>query len=338
MKRLTGLALSFFLSSSALAQAVVPFGAGEAARLAGSNVSGSSPTCSFLDKKLPKDTIVVAAGAYSGRKLSFQIDQSGHEATQFDVAVHADKPVALLLGAYEPTVWAIGWTKGTRVVAVFATGYHRQAVAGLPKGVPVITSSFQDKSPCGYNYIGSDNGLAWVNPKARAVFGTEAIRVYNKAPNGLLDIVESKRAKTEYVTSPATTPESFRDRTAPLAGSAGLEDAVGKGLIRPVTSADIEMVREHYRANAPKSPAGKPDVPPVAGASPRAAPEVQIPSISTYRGYVVLKPFVYPAGLYGGNMASFIVPKGVPAPTGNPGHSTVIDLNQAVACRGALCR
>jgi hypothetical protein len=336
MRHVLSFSLLSLSAATSMAQTTVPFVAGEQARAAVASVS--APNCSFLDKKLPKDTIVVAAGSYSGRKLNFQIDQSGHEATQFDVAVHSDKPVALLLGAYEPTVWSIGWTKGTQIVAVYATGYHRQAVAGLPKGTPIITTSQSGQGSCGYNYIGSDSGLEWVNPKSRQVFGLEASRVYNKAANGLLDIVESTRAKTDYVTSPDIKPESFRDLKAPLAGTAGLEAAVAKGLLRPVTAADIETVKAHYRANAAQSATRRPDIPPVAGAAPNAAPEVKIPSITTYRGYVVLKPLVFPAGLYGGNMATFIVPKGVSAPTGNPGHSTVIDLNKAASCTGVGCR
>lgn len=48
-----------------------------------------------------------------GRELSFQIDQSGHQATQFDITVNSpEQPVALILGAYEPTVWNIGWKSG----------------------------------------------------------------------------------------------------------------------------------------------------------------------------------------------------------------------------------
>lgn len=325
-------------SATALAQSTVPFAAGEQARATADSVATAITNCSFIDKSLPKDTIVVAAGAYSGRKTNFQIDQSGHEATQFDVAVHSDKPIALLLGAYEPTVWSIGWTKGTRVVAVFASGHHRQAVAGLPKGTPVITSSSAEQGACGGNYVGVDSGLAWVNPKARAVFGVDATRVYNKPSNGLIDIVEASRAKTDYVTSPDTPPESFRDPKAPLAGQAGIEAAVAKGLLRPLTTADIETVRAHYLANATKTGVGKPDIPPVAGGSSANTLEIRLPSLSMHNTYVVLKPFVYPAGLYGGHSVSFLILKGVPTPTGNAGHSMVIDLNKPNACSGPICR
>ena len=53
-------------------------------------------------------------------------------------------------------------------------------------------------------------------------------------------------------------------------------------------------------------------------------------------GYVVLRPFQIPAGLYGGNSATFIVARGVPAPTGNPGHSRILDLDTG-RCSGLTC-
>ena len=293
--------------------------------------------CSFAGLQVPEDTIVLAAGSYSGRRAGFQIDQSGHEATQFDIAVHSDRPVALILGAYEPSIWNIGWTRGTRIVAVYATGYHRQVVAGLPKDTPVLTPSYDNKSDCGYAYIGGDSGLGWLNPKARILFGREVARVYNKPQNGVVEMNESLQPRGDFVTSPDSPPDSFRDARAPLAGTAGLEAAMSKGTIRPVTEADIEMVRAAYRERAAKASAtGKVDVPPVAGADAGTPPPVKVP-IGMHRSYVVLKPFAFPAGLYGGNLATFLVPKGVPRPTGNPGHSTVVDLNDETACTGPLC-
>lgn len=73
------------------------------------------PACGFSELSLPTDFAVFAAGAYSGRKIQFQIDLSGHEGTQIDVAVNSpNKPVVLMLGAYEPTIWNIGWSRGLR--------------------------------------------------------------------------------------------------------------------------------------------------------------------------------------------------------------------------------
>ncbi|TNF56120.1 MAG: DUF2339 domain-containing protein, partial [Burkholderiales bacterium] len=87
--------------------------------------------CSRFRENLPTDFLLLAGGAYQGRKLGFQIDSSGHEATGFDVVVNQPgRPVVLVLGAYEPSVWQIRRNAGTRIVGVFVTGYHRQAVAG----------------------------------------------------------------------------------------------------------------------------------------------------------------------------------------------------------------
>jgi hypothetical protein len=53
-------------------------------------------------------------------------------------------------------------------------------------------------------------------------------------------------------------------------------------------------------------------------------------------GYVILKPFEIPAGLYGGHMATFFLAEGVPFPKGDLGHSTLYDLN-TMKCQGTMC-
>ena len=56
------------------------------------------------------------------------------------------------------------------------------------------------------------------------------------------------------------------------------------------------------------------DVPPLApGKLPRAPTSAELDQ-DARNVYVVLKAFVYPAGLYGGNSAVFIVPQGHPLP------------------------
>lgn len=55
-----------------------------------------------------------------------------------------------------------------------------------------------------------------------------------------------------------------------------------------------------------------------------------------HNGYVVLKPMRIPAGLYGAHSATFIVPRGVARPEGNPGHSRILDYN-TMTCSGPIC-
>lgn len=264
---------------------------------------------------------VHAAGAYAGRKLDYQIDESGHQATRIDVAVNQAKtPVVLMLGAYEPTVWNIGWTQGTRIAAVLVSGYHRQAVAGLPADVPMLISSHDNKGPCAYFYVAQQQ-LPRLNPIAKQVFGRAVDMVY-PATDG--KVLTGNPPVGELITSARVGPDSFADPQAPLAGAAGLQAAVSEGRLREARSEDMQA---WVAARAAIEPA----LPPVAG---QLAPNRSQGTV--HNGYVVLKPMRIPAGLYGAHSATFFVPKGVPRPTGNPGHSAIYDFN-TLTCTGALC-
>jgi len=290
-----------------------------------SNGTGAKTGCGFDDLKLPENTLVYATGAYSGKPAGFQIDQSGHEATRFDVAVNStDKPVVLMLGAYEPSVWNIGWSAGTRILAVLVSGYHSQALAGLPKATPVINSSYDNRGPCGHFYV-SESTLGALNPMAKRVFNRPVSMVF-PVSNGKVVVGNPLSANAQLLTSSEVTLNSLRDPSAPLAGPAGLEDAVRKGLLRKATVADAQGWADAAAKSKPDS-----DLPPVAG---KGKPQPRAPSF--FDGYVVLKAFTFPAGLYGAHSATFFVPKGVPAPQGNPGHSTVFDFN-TLACAGTGC-
>ena len=279
-------------------------------------------TCAFTTP-LPADFTVLAAGEYGGRRTGFQIDQSGHEASQIDALVNSsNKPVVLMLGAYEPTVWNLGWTRGTKVVAVLVSGYHRQVVAGLPKGTPIINSSYDNQGPCGYFYIKADQ-LEALNPLARRVFGRAVDNVYLSRKGKVL-IGEPIEDGTPLLTSADVTPDSFRDQKASLAGPAGLADLVRKGSLRVATVDDVRAW------DVAKSKSARADIPPIAGGNP-------LPARAVHNGYVILKAFNLPAGLYGAHSATFFLPKGVPMPSGNLGHSSVFDYN-SMECSGALCR
>lgn len=55
-----------------------------------------------------------------------------------------------------------------------------------------------------------------------------------------------------------------------------------------------------------------------------------------HNAYVVLKPYRVPSGLYGAHAAKFYVPRGVPRPTGELGHSAIYDFNTRT-CAGVTC-
>ncbi len=289
-----------------------------------SNEQTRHQACEFSDLTLPDNVAIYAAGAYAGRRLSKQIDQSGHAATQMDVAVNSqDRPVVLMLGSYEPTIWNIGWSEGTNIMAVLVSGYHRQVVAGLPGQIPVLVSSHDNKGSCGYFYV-SEQQLERLNPLARRLFDRTVETVF-LAREGKVVVGEELKPNTVLVTSNTTRPEEYFEEGGLPAGPAGLEEAERKGLLRRATRADVEEWVQTVAA-AP----GR-DLPPIAG---QGAPRPRSPDL--INAYVVLKPFTLPAGLYGADSGTFFIPKGVEQPKGNLGHSTVYDFNN-LTCRGVQC-
>jgi hypothetical protein len=261
-----------------------------------------------------------AAGAYSGRKLGMQIDQSGHEAGRIDVGVNRPgESVALMLGSYDPTVWHVGWTRGTRILAVLVGGYHRQVVTGLPKGVPVIVSTYDNKGPCGYFHVAADKAPT-LNPIARRAFGRGIDMLYPAAQGSVLVGVAAGGMITD---ASAQDDAAFRVAADMAAGEAGLAHAVSRGWLREAMQSDADAWIA-TRASRPQA-----DIPPIAGGAPPGR-------MTVHNGYVVLKPFRLPEGLYGAHSATFFVPKGVPRPTGELGHSVLYDFN-TLTCAGTFC-
>lgn len=279
--------------------------------------------CSQFIERLPSDYVILAGGEYAGRKLGFQIDQTGHEATGFDiVASMPGRPVVLVLGAYEPSIWKISREPRTRIAGVFVTGYHRQIVAGLSADIPVLNSSYDEKGACGYSYL-SRNKPEEMDTHVRRVFGRSA-QTYFVSSDGQIVMGEGGMPASAVLDSPADF-NRFRDVNAPLAGQAGLEKLLADGVLRLARPSDLNGWKEAQRRSE--------GLPPLSV----AAGQTEMVSSLPFRPYVVQGSMTFPSGLYGGNSATFIVPKGVPRPRGDPGHSAVYDWNTLV-CDGALCR
>lgn len=305
-------------------QPAAPAGATKRFEFEAAQVSDRSPgSCAFPGIGSADTFKLFAAGAYAGRKLGIQIDESGNEATQIDIAVNqTDKPVALMLGAYDPTVWNVGWAEGTRVVAVLVSGYHRQIVTGLPAHVPLINSTYDNKGACGYYYVTPEKA-GTLNPVARRVFG-RGIDMIFPAKDGRAVVGEPLAADVRLVTDVTAKPaDAFKIAEERAAGEAGLSYAMRQGWLRKATQADADAWLAAVNAQ-PQA-----DVPPIAGGHPPGR-------VFMHNGYVVLKPFELPKGLYGAHSATFFVPSGVQRPSGNPGHSTMYDFN-TLACNGPGC-
>ncbi|WP_051309952.1 hypothetical protein [Desulfogranum japonicum] len=288
-------------------------------------VQGIQGVCGFEDITFPLEMKIYAGGAYSGKETPYQIDQSGHQATRFEVLVNSpQEPVALLLGSYEPSIWNISWSKDTRIMAVIVSGYHRQAVAGLPESVPILNSSYDNHGPCGYFYV-TEKKLGKLNPISNQAFGRN-VDLVHFASKGILMFGAPINSSTQMFTSKDTPPESFIDNSQPLAGKMGLDDLVNKGLLRPATTDDLDRWADLTLAANPKS------IPPVAKGSRSASHRPRY----AHNAFVILDAITIPAGLYGVNSATFFLKEGVPYPQGNLGHSTLYNFND-MTCRGTAC-
>jgi hypothetical protein len=115
--------------------------------LARSEPQQKKPDITVLGK-LPDDFVVHAVGMYKGLAAlkGVQLDDSGNRVAQAEVVVNVpDKPVVLVLTAYDPTVWRVGRTKDTTIAGVIVSGYHAQALIGLPKQTPHVISTHTKK-------------------------------------------------------------------------------------------------------------------------------------------------------------------------------------------------
>lgn len=273
-------------------------------------------SCEFKALKLPKKFKVFLAEYHDEHPVGYQIDQSGKEASKIDVIANSPKqPVVLILPAYTATIWNIKWTIDTDIVAVLVSGYDRQVVAGLPPDIPTLTATFENQSPCGFFTQGEGDRIK-INPFSRRLFGRPVDLVY-VAKDGIVTVGDQVSNGAELLTSKTTPPESFYDKSAPLAGHAGLVEAIDKGSLRKATEDDAEAWVSALSKIRPS-----PDLPVY---SEKVLSKPFRPNISD--AYVVLKKFTYPSGLYGGYAVKFFIRKGAPKPTGTPGHSCVYNFN-----------
>jgi hypothetical protein len=87
------------------------------------------------------------------------LDSGENEAALVRVVVNRpDRDLAIELSSYDPVVWDVATTPGTRVVAAFVSGFHGQAVVGLPAATPVLVRS--DRYSAGTNCSDLEFGQA----------------------------------------------------------------------------------------------------------------------------------------------------------------------------------
>jgi len=235
-----------------------------------------------------------------------------------DVVVNeSDKPVALMLGSHEPTIWKITRTPETRIMAIVLSGYYTQALIGITSEVPVLNSTYVNQGPCDMFFL-ADGGMDKLEPLAQRLFQRPLQNKYF-AKEGRLVIGQPVASTVSLVTDHTTPMESFFTPAAPPTGSMGIRAALEQGVLRQATLGDAVTFARTYQRHRELEFGVEP--------IPIAATEGKDSDLLD-NAYVVLKPFKLPSGLFGSAAPTFFVPLGVPRPTGKPGHASINDYNQ----------
>jgi uncharacterized protein YecT (DUF1311 family) len=257
---------------------------------------------------LPANFEVHAVGTYSGLKPIDTQLPGGHETRETAVIVNKPGvPVVLVLMAYDPVVWKVSRTPETQIAAVIVGSYHRQAVLGIDKATPLLFRSHEERADCGaFHAYRAGRELEQAAQRVKAITGRDIDSfVNNPVDGGFIVGAEAGIDINKLIFSPDLELEDYAGAKFAPAGQQGLDLLVEQGKIRPATQADIDAwvakASEPYK---------------------RLNPDLKVPvRMRVGRTYVVLQPIELPNGLHGGHARSFIIPAGVPQPSGSAGHS-----------------
>lgn len=271
--------------------------------------------CTF--NNFPKNSDVYVVASYKGSKsINMIIDDSGENGLN-DVVVNVkDKPVFLVLSAYEPIAWRIKRTPETNIAGIILAGYHNQAVIGIPQNVPILNYTYKNRT-CGYFYINDEinNQTAANIQKIAMITGKKPSKIlYNYDGEGFyIGQALSKYDKLIYsedcnLSAPKVDVENT---SGSIPANIRLtndwkENAtvylVNNNFIKKANFEDItsweNKAKEPYRNSIGNN-----------------IDEMRIEhDMSTDHTYVVLKTFKIPNDFCYGHFINFIIPNGVSAP------------------------
>ncbi len=314
-----------------------------------SPTASTLPRCRLPWSSLPAQLEVIAVTAYGFPLSGFPIDASGTEASQIDAVVNAPgRDVALMLSARGPAVWNLRWTPTTRIHAVWASGFERNAVSGLPREAHVLETQqlTTAANSCGSFvwYGGSPEGFAGADTLSLMAFGRPVARMVDlrspprptasgspeeARPRPSVVIGPPLAPDTPTQTSNDRPPSAHADAQGARVGASALSALVRDGTLRPARRADTQAWRNAWLA--------KRDLPPVRDGRSRTTARFEKPDDPMRGAYVVQRAMAFPPPAPGAMLfASFIVPEGVPMPGGTVGQATVFDM-KSLSCRGQGC-
>jgi hypothetical protein len=247
---------------------------------------------------LPDNAEVHVVGRYRGKKeLDVQLGESGHTVTEIGVVVdRTPHPIVLVLTAYDPVVWRVGLAPGADVAGVLVSGYHTQALVGIPESLPHRVISGEQSMGCKAIDGSGPEDAAEIERDVMALTGYGVDRIHGASPKEYFRIGGNPYVESSNIVySHDLTLDDYPVYRGEIpAGPRGVEELARQGKIRLATREDIDAW--------------------IAGAGDQ--------SHHLHPGgvYVVLEEITLPPGLYGGHSRAFIIPRNVPTPNGPKGH------------------
>lgn len=272
---------------------------------------------------LPTDFEVITVGTRKGLKATDQqLDQSGKVTMQSDVVVnHPAKPVLLVLMASDPVIWKVSHTAKTRIAGIIVASRSKQAVLGVAKSVPLHNATLRTNRQCGIQ-LAFQGGveLKRADKWVRKIAGRGIDQMIVLAREGAFHVGNVEPIDpARLVSSPDYTIRDYTDLEPFPPGKRGLEQLLGKKLLRRASEEDVAAWRE------------------VAGdQSERLQRRLgggRMYSVMDHI-YVILGKVNLPNGLTGRDNAIFIVPKGKPIPGGAARRAMFLWMETGECTRG----
>jgi len=250
---------------------------------------------------LPDDAEVHLVGTYQGQKeLDLQLGDSGHTTTEIDVVVgRAPRPIILVLSAYDPVVWRVGYTAQARIAGVLVSGHHTQALIGIPRSMPHRVLSTEQTRGCEPFYAHTAQNAAQEERKIVALTGRGIDKFYGSYSTSAIQVGEDVASRPgDVISSPDLTVDDYPVLRSEIpAGEKGIAALQRLGKIRLATARDV-----------------------AAWSGDKGQQSKLASSVGMRRVYVVLEEVTLPSGLYGAHGRDFIIPADVPKPKGPKAH------------------
>jgi hypothetical protein len=227
--------------------------------------------------------------------------------------------IVLVLGTPGPVSWRVSASPATNIVGVWMPSPEEQRIDGIDDGTPILKWS-EPSADCDFAADVFDDD--WGADSVKRVLSREPAS-YTRLFSGWGRLQQVGEDRAVAAVSPASdapraganvSSTSVSSRENPHRGDR-LLPLIAQGKLRRATMRDYD----EWRA--------------AGGSAPRMA-VMEDPFESGTSGrflfkmYVVQGAMTFPDGLHGAHAATFIVPRGVARPTGDPGHSQVFDMNQ----------